>query len=96
MNLSDVSQKSPLVSVRGVCKTYDKGAAASLVVLEDVDLSLYSGKLSVYSDDQVQVNPPCYAPLQGCCSLRWVKLPTVMADRMGWRWCFRVLRCFRG
>ncbi len=45
MNLSDVSQKSPLVSVRGVCKTYDKGAAASLVVLEDVDLSLYSGEI---------------------------------------------------
>lgn len=45
MNLSDVSQNSPLVSVRGVCKTYDKGAAASLVVLEDVDLSLYSGEI---------------------------------------------------
>lgn len=31
--------------MRGVCKTYDKGAAASLVVLENVDLSLHSGEI---------------------------------------------------
>ncbi len=45
MNLSDAPQNSPLVSVRGVCKTYDKGAAASLVVLKDVDLTLHSGEI---------------------------------------------------
>jgi NitT/TauT family transport system ATP-binding protein len=45
MNLSVPVQDRPLVSVRDVCKTYDKGAAASLVVLEDVNLSLRSGEI---------------------------------------------------
>ncbi|WP_140724407.1 MULTISPECIES: ABC transporter ATP-binding protein [Gammaproteobacteria] len=44
MNVSNLALERPLVSVRGVRKTYDKGAA-ELVVLENVDLSLRSGEI---------------------------------------------------
>lgn len=38
-------QTHPLVSVRGVCKVYDKGGPESLLVLDNVDLQLYRGEI---------------------------------------------------
>jgi NitT/TauT family transport system ATP-binding protein len=35
----------PLISVRGIRKTYDKGGSAPLVVLENVDLALHAGEI---------------------------------------------------
>ncbi|MDQ8726294.1 nitrate/sulfonate/bicarbonate ABC transporter ATP-binding protein [Bradyrhizobium sp. LHD-71] len=35
----------PLISVQGVCQTYDKGASGRLVVLDNVDLTLRPGEI---------------------------------------------------
>jgi NitT/TauT family transport system ATP-binding protein len=40
-----IHRDTPLVSVRGVRQVYDNGSAAPLVVLDDVDLSLYPGQI---------------------------------------------------
>jgi NitT/TauT family transport system ATP-binding protein len=40
MDAPVIARDAPLVSVRGVCKTYDKDASGSLVVLDNVDLTL--------------------------------------------------------
>jgi NitT/TauT family transport system ATP-binding protein len=40
-----IHRDTPLVSVRGVRQVYEKGGAAPLVVLDDVDLSLYPGQI---------------------------------------------------
>ncbi|UVK46062.1 nitrate/sulfonate/bicarbonate ABC transporter ATP-binding protein [Mesorhizobium sp. AR07] len=37
--------KNPLVEVRGVCQTYDKGSAGQLIVLDQVGLTLASGEI---------------------------------------------------
>lgn len=42
---ASVHERAPLVRVQGVRKTYDKGGATPLVVLEDVDLTLHSGQI---------------------------------------------------
>jgi NitT/TauT family transport system ATP-binding protein len=40
MNAPVIAKDAPLVAVRGVRQTYDKGASGSLVVLDNVDLTL--------------------------------------------------------
>ncbi|HVJ63528.1 MAG TPA: ABC transporter ATP-binding protein, partial [Tahibacter sp.] len=45
MHATVAARDTPLVSVRGVGKTYDKSGAAPLVVLDDVDLTLRSGEI---------------------------------------------------
>lgn len=45
MNEVATIQKTPLVEVRGVRQTYDKGSSGQLVVLDDVDLTLNSAEI---------------------------------------------------
>jgi len=42
---ADIARGSPLVLAKQVCQTYDKGTSGSLVVLENVDLQLYSNEI---------------------------------------------------
>ncbi|HTA66565.1 MAG TPA: nitrate/sulfonate/bicarbonate ABC transporter ATP-binding protein, partial [Xanthomonadaceae bacterium] len=44
MNAS-IAVAQPLVSVRGVCKLYDKGGSSPLLVLDKVDLTLHSNEI---------------------------------------------------
>ncbi|MFB2561788.1 AAA-associated domain-containing protein [Rhizobium sp. IMFF44] len=41
----DIEKNAPLVLAKQVCQAYDKGASGSLVVLENVDLQLYSNEI---------------------------------------------------
>ncbi|MBB3566775.1 nitrate/sulfonate/bicarbonate ABC transporter ATP-binding protein [Rhizobium sp. BK491] len=41
----DIVKNAPLVLAKQVCQAYDKGASGSLVVLENVDLQLYSNEI---------------------------------------------------
>eukprot|EP01035_Chromulina_nebulosa_P004914 gene4914-6679_t len=40
-----IVKNRPLVEVRGVCQTYDKGSAGKLIVLDQVGLTLASGEI---------------------------------------------------
>lgn len=40
-----LKKNRPLVEVRGVCQTYDKGSAGKLIVLDQVGLTLTSGEI---------------------------------------------------
>jgi NitT/TauT family transport system ATP-binding protein len=45
MNEFIATKGNPLIEVRGVCQTYDKGNAGQLVVLDEVGLTLQSGEI---------------------------------------------------
>ena len=45
MDAATVTSNAPLVSVQGVRQSYDKGASGSLVVLDNVNLTLHPGEI---------------------------------------------------
>ena len=45
LNASNAASKSPLVTVKGLSKVYEKGTSVAAVVLDNVDLTLSSGEI---------------------------------------------------
>ena len=100
MDATVAVNEAPLVSVRGVRQTYDKGASGPLVVLDNVDLALRAGEIvgllgrsGSGKSTLLRAIAGLLRPTRGRSLSQMRPSP---GRRRAWRWCFRALRSFPG